>query len=417
SHTATKHKGKEITKPVIPLSESASEEDDDPKQAQKDKEMQKNLALITKYFKKLYKPTNNNLRTSSNTKNKNVNTTPSYKNDNQNRHFRNQRTMSVAGARETVGSQVVQQTGIQCFNYKEFGHFAKECRNPKRVKDSMYHKENMLLCKQAEKGVPLQAEQSDWLADIDEEIDEQELEAHYSFMAKIQEVPTANSRTDTEPLEQTGYNAVECDDELVALANLISILNLDMMCGGYEIRCGGLGSIFDVLDGVCGVAAFMEKKEEMWPFLGPRNVLSCFGFPRLTNVTTGLSVLLSIGIGSLRGTIAVVAILVKGHTFPTNVKVHPVDEMALLSTTLFFLFKLGCDPLALESKFTLVKESTGVLETMVVEDVVLVGVFPDEEICLVNLIFLSFFFGVKAISLVPKSVMQGQVCWRTIRNS
>nr|GEU37892.1 reverse transcriptase domain-containing protein [Tanacetum cinerariifolium] len=41
---------------------------------------------------------------------------------------------------------------------------------------------------------------------------------------------------------------------------------MEVMCGGYEIRCGGLGSRFDVLDGVCGVAAFMEKKEEMWPF-------------------------------------------------------------------------------------------------------------------------------------------------------
>ncbi|GJW64124.1 hypothetical protein Tco_0116008 [Tanacetum coccineum] len=29
--------------------------------------MEKNLALIAKYFKKLYKPTNNNLRTSSRT--------------------------------------------------------------------------------------------------------------------------------------------------------------------------------------------------------------------------------------------------------------------------------------------------------------------------------------------------------------
>ncbi|GKD53036.1 retrovirus-related pol polyprotein from transposon TNT 1-94 [Tanacetum coccineum] len=116
----------------------------------------KNLALIAKYFKKIYKPTNNNLRTSSNSKNKNVDTTPRYVNENQTGQFRNERIVSVAGARETVGSQVVQQTGIQCFNCKKFRHFAKECRKSKRGKDYTYHKEKMLLCKQAKKGVPLQ---------------------------------------------------------------------------------------------------------------------------------------------------------------------------------------------------------------------------------------------------------------------
>nr|GEU48708.1 retrovirus-related Pol polyprotein from transposon TNT 1-94 [Tanacetum cinerariifolium] len=62
-----------------------------------------------------------------------------------------------------------------------------------RVKDSAYHKEKMLLCKQAEQGVPLQTEQYDWLADMDEE-----------------EVSTAESGTDSKPVEQVqnnvGYN-------------------------------------------------------------------------------------------------------------------------------------------------------------------------------------------------------------------
>nr|GEZ80753.1 hypothetical protein [Tanacetum cinerariifolium] len=133
----------------------------------RDKDMQKNLALIAKYFKKIYKPTNYNLRTSSNLRNKNVDMTLRYKIDNQSGQFRNQRTVNVVGARENVGRPIVQQFGIQCFNCKEFRHFAKECRKPKRVKDSAYHKEKMLLCIQAEQGVPLQAEQYDWLADTD----------------------------------------------------------------------------------------------------------------------------------------------------------------------------------------------------------------------------------------------------------
>nr|GEU85221.1 hypothetical protein [Tanacetum cinerariifolium] len=186
THTTTGYKGKEIAKPITPPSETASEEDSDPEQAQRD-------------------------------------------------------------------------------------------RKPKRVKDSTYHKEKMLMCKQAKQGVPLQAEQYDWLADTNEEIDEQELEAHYSYMAKIQEVPTADSGTDYEPLEHVqndaGYNVfandlqhseqsksisntclvetddsnvipdspdmceddiqndqndVESDDERVTLANLIANLKLDV---------------------------------------------------------------------------------------------------------------------------------------------------------------------------------------------
>ncbi|GJU84843.1 retrovirus-related pol polyprotein from transposon TNT 1-94 [Tanacetum coccineum] len=272
----TRHKGKEIAKPVTPQSESVSEEDSDPEQARRDKDMQKNLALLAKYFKKLYKPTNNNLRTSSNSRNKTEDTTPRYNNDNQSGQFGNQRTMTVAGARETVGSPVVQQNGIQCFNCKGFGHYARECRKPKRVKDYAYHKEKMMMCKQAEQGVPLQAEQADWLEDTDEEIDEQELEAHYSYMAKIQEVSPEESSSTSQPLEQVqnhdendvfanvrrhseqpesindtyvlekddsnvipdssnictndnqvDQNAAECVDERAALANLIANLTLD----------------------------------------------------------------------------------------------------------------------------------------------------------------------------------------------
>ncbi|GJZ21663.1 hypothetical protein Tco_0558702 [Tanacetum coccineum] len=106
SSASTRHKGKEIAKSITPQSESVSDEDSDPEQALRDKDMQKNLALLAKYFKKLYKPNNNNLQTSSKLMETRI---------------------------------VVQQNGIQCFNCKGFGHYAKEYRKPKRVKGYSYH--------------------------------------------------------------------------------------------------------------------------------------------------------------------------------------------------------------------------------------------------------------------------------------
>ncbi|GJY81926.1 hypothetical protein Tco_0494677 [Tanacetum coccineum] len=112
----SRHKGKEIAKPITPPFESTSEEDSDPEQAQRDKQLQKNLAL-------------------------------------------------------------------------------------------------------EEKGVPLNVDQGDWLDDTNEESDEQELEAHSFYMAKIQEVPYVESGPtfDTTPLEKVhtddAYNVFANDQE------------------------------------------------------------------------------------------------------------------------------------------------------------------------------------------------------------
>nr|GEU89934.1 hypothetical protein [Tanacetum cinerariifolium] len=86
-----------------------------------------------------------------------------------------------------------------------------------------------------------------------DEVDEKELEAHYIYMAKIQEVPIADSGTDSEQWNsntclvetddsnvnpdspdmcnddiQNDQNDVESDDERVALANLFINLKLDV---------------------------------------------------------------------------------------------------------------------------------------------------------------------------------------------
>nr|GFB54272.1 hypothetical protein [Tanacetum cinerariifolium] len=61
---------------------------------------------------------------------------------------------------------------LEVATMQEIGHFAKECKKPKQAKDYNYHKETMLLCKHAEKGVSLCVEQTDWLDDTDEKVDE-----------------------------------------------------------------------------------------------------------------------------------------------------------------------------------------------------------------------------------------------------
>nr|GEZ33891.1 hypothetical protein [Tanacetum cinerariifolium] len=111
----------------------------------KDKEFDKLMALISLSFKKIYKPTNNNLRTSLNTSRANQDKSPRIN--------------------------------------RSAGHVARECQKPKRVKDAAYHKEKMLLCKQEEAGIQLNAEQADWRDDTDDnKLEDQELKAHYIYI-------------------------------------------------------------------------------------------------------------------------------------------------------------------------------------------------------------------------------------------
>ncbi|GJU83194.1 hypothetical protein Tco_1285559 [Tanacetum coccineum] len=153
SQQSTRNRGKAIVTSSAPTYDPEPATVTKDEEMSKEKEIDKLMALISLSFKKIYKPTNNNLRTSSNTSRANQDNSPRI---NRGTGYDNQRAVNVVGARENVGTPVVQKSGIQCYNCKEYGH--------------------------------LNAKQADWKDDTDDESEEQELEAHYMYMAQIQEV-------------------------------------------------------------------------------------------------------------------------------------------------------------------------------------------------------------------------------------
>ncbi|GJW85222.1 hypothetical protein Tco_0158367 [Tanacetum coccineum] len=109
SQQSTRNRGKAIVTSSDPTydPEPATITEDD--EMSKEKEIDKLMALISLSFKKIYKPTNNNLRTSSNTSRANQDNSPRI---NRGTGYDNQREVNVVRARENVGTLVVQKSGI-----------------------------------------------------------------------------------------------------------------------------------------------------------------------------------------------------------------------------------------------------------------------------------------------------------------
>nr|GEW72886.1 hypothetical protein [Tanacetum cinerariifolium] len=164
---ATRNRGKAIInspQPIYDQEPSMVAEDDE---TSKDKEIDKLMALISL----------------------SINKSDGYE---------NQRIGNVAGARETVGSTVVQKSGIQCYNCKKFRHVARECQKPKRAKDAAYHREKMLLYA-TNSGPIFDAEPLQKVSHDD----------HYNMFAIESAHPEqSKSVPDTYPIEQDAHNMI-----------------------------------------------------------------------------------------------------------------------------------------------------------------------------------------------------------------
>ncbi|GJZ97937.1 retrovirus-related pol polyprotein from transposon TNT 1-94 [Tanacetum coccineum] len=134
-------------------------------------------------------PTNNRLRTSSNTKNQEI-----VQGDKINIQSMN----SGNNGRNTRRST----TNVQCYNCSEKGHYARNCSKP-RVQDSKYFMEQMLLAKHDEAEVILTDEHNDFLFVDASRIEEiEELSANICLMAIIQ---PANNNSVAGPIYDSAF--------------------------------------------------------------------------------------------------------------------------------------------------------------------------------------------------------------------
>ncbi|GJY51828.1 retrovirus-related pol polyprotein from transposon TNT 1-94 [Tanacetum coccineum] len=175
---ATRNKGKAIVNsppPTYDQEHTMVAEDDE---MSKDKEIDKLMALISLSFKK-----STNLPTTTLELHQTLN----------------------------VGTQMVQQSGIQCYNCKEYRHVARECQKPKREKDASYHKEKMLLCKQEEiqEVTPDAADNSGPIFDAEPLHKVQNNDDNYNvFAIESEHSEQPKSVNDTYPVEQDEHNII-----------------------------------------------------------------------------------------------------------------------------------------------------------------------------------------------------------------
>nr|GEV14611.1 hypothetical protein [Tanacetum cinerariifolium] len=117
-------------------------------------------------------------------------------------------------------------------------------RNQRGQRMQLITGKKMLLCKQEETRIQLNAEQADWRDDTnDDELEDQELEAHYMYMAQLQEV--SPDAADSGPI---------FDDE--PLQKLVEIILFIVDSGGLKHITGNLKLLINFVEKFLGTVKF-----------------------------------------------------------------------------------------------------------------------------------------------------------------
>ncbi|GKA60377.1 hypothetical protein Tco_0759784 [Tanacetum coccineum] len=180
------------------------------------------LALLTQSYKTYLPQTNNQLRTSSNTRNQAtvqdgrvvVQNVQGRQNRGQGNNARGGGAAGYGGAHNRVGNANPSQARqIKCYNYNGIGYIKRNCTQPKRPQNSEYFKYKMLLMQAQENRVALDEEQLLFIAGgqdnaIDEDVDEQpvqDLALNVDNVFQADDYDAFDSDIDKAPTEQTMF--------------------------------------------------------------------------------------------------------------------------------------------------------------------------------------------------------------------